>query len=242
MSKAWALIRFSRLGMVLKDWAVVMALIIWVGARPTASFQTLWAALTLFVTLAFMHMINDLEDADEDAQDPAKVDRNPVSSGALSRREAVFATALTGTVAAVMHLALPLGAMVVGMSVWSMGLLYSWRPVRLKAIPGLDIISHSYGGGAGLVLFFAVLDGSTFDVYTVVAMIGSFLGSMGGCLYNQTRDWEVDRLAELDNSAHRLGYRSARRAMISSYALGGSLLVIGGVKFFQPWIRETFLT
>ena len=114
--------------------------------------------------------------------------------------------------------------------------LYSWRRVRLKAWPVTDIVSHSlmlsgllflagyftYGVAPGLIWF---------------AFFGVTLFSSYGQLYNQLRDFEVDKEAGLHNTAILLGERNARVLMYVMAVLAAVCLlvaIIGGA--FPSWL------
>jgi 4-hydroxybenzoate polyprenyltransferase len=224
------LLRFSRVGEILKYSFPILVGLGLVASRAPLGWLTLWAVLANLVIFVFIHMVNDLEDAGDDARDPVKAARNPVASGELPRRTAARVVLVTGAAGALMLAPFPPAAAGVGLTVILLGSLYSWRPVRLKSVPVADLITHGYAGAAGQILFFAFLDGATRDITTLLIAAGAFVFSMGGDLYNEIRDWDVDRDVGLANTAGVLGYERAKLLMIGCYAVG--VLTVGGACAF----------
>ena len=94
------------------------------------------------LAVAFAFMINDVEDADADARDATKVHRNPISAGHVAPRTAYIACFLVAMGSAAFYAVAGWRPFVLGVLCLLLGLLYSWRAVRLKAIPGADLASH----------------------------------------------------------------------------------------------------
>lgn len=209
-------------------------------AAETRSVVPDWHVLTVLVAnilaVTFAFMINDVEDAPDDARDPARGARNPVTSGEISRRAAWLASI------AVSLLALALYAWINRLTFWTGALtivlayLYSWRGVRLKARPVIDVISHVLMLSALLFLagYFAYenVPGSAWWVALAVALI-----SVYGQLYNQLRDYEMDRAARLHNTASILGRAATAWVMYASLALALVCLGISVVLGLWPlWL------
>ncbi len=129
------------------------------GARPGA--RLLVVLLGNLLAVAFASMVNDLEDALDDALTKAKAVRNPISADRLSPRAgyvASFAVAICG-----LELYTTLGGwpLALGGQCLVLGLLYSWRRVRLKAIPVDD------GDGSRIVPGLADRAGVACPAYSV---------------------------------------------------------------------------
>jgi len=181
------------------------------GARPGA--RLLVVLLGNLLAVAFAFMINDVEDAPDDALTPAKAVRNPISAGRLSPRAgyvASFAVAICGLA---LYTTLGGWPLALGGLCLVLGLLYSWRGVRLKAIPVADLISH--------VLMLAALQ--LLCAYTAFQTGGQlWLGpslfvvaiSLYGQLFNQLRDLDGDQQAGISNTTARIGRRAAHVLLI----------------------------
>ncbi len=165
----------------------------------------LWVALLANLgAVAYAFMVNEIEDAADDARDPHRSLVNPITTQELSVRAAWGASLGVATISAIAYAVCGLIPFVIGISTLVLAHLYSWKPVRLKAQPLIDIISHALMLSTLLFLapFYIYADNlGTLWVITV----GTFLISANGQLYNQARDFEVDQLAGLHNTASVLG-------------------------------------
>jgi 4-hydroxybenzoate polyprenyltransferase len=105
-----------------------------------------WRLITVllanWMAVGFAFMINDVEDARDDALNPAKVKRNPVSAGDLSPRLGQAASFGVAILAAALYALLGAWPFVTGATCLIIGYVYSWRRIRLKSIPIADLISH----------------------------------------------------------------------------------------------------
>lgn len=163
-------------------------------------------AVTLanILAVAYAFMINDIEDAPDDARDPARAIRNPIASGRIPMRMGYAAGALV--VLASFLLYLPGGTTVtlIGVATLILSHLYSWKPVRLKAYPVTDVVSHSLMlSGLLMVAGYYIYHNDPGLVWLVVAAVTLF--SVYGQLYNQLRDYAMDKAAGLHNTAIILG-------------------------------------
>ncbi len=183
---------------------------------------TVTAANILAMTVAFM--VNDVEDAPDDARDPARAARNPVATGEVRPREGWAVALAFGGVALALYAWVGAGTFWIGALTLALSVLYSWRAVRLKARPVVDILSHVLMLSALLFLagYFAY-DDSPGAIWLVA--LGAALASAYGQLYNQARDFEVDRAAGLRNTAWLAGEAHTRRLMYLSLALAAACLV-----------------
>ncbi len=204
------------------------------GAALDGRVLTVLAANALAVTFAFM--VNDLADAPDDARDPARAARNAVASGALTARTGWAASGAVAGAALALYAALPAPAALTGGVTLLLGLLYSWRPVRLKARPIADVIAHLLMLSALLVLAgYLAFDAAPGRVWWVVAAAG--LISAYGQLYNQVRDDAQDRAAGLRNTTALLGTARARIAMRACLGAAGMLLALTALLGLWPlWL------
>lgn len=162
--------------------------------------------VSLFLT-AFAFAINDIEDAADDAKDPKKVNRNPISAKRLNLFEAnIFTYALAGLC---LLLAWSLGSLAFVLAVFGLilGFLYSYKAVRLKSMPILDLASHGLFLGAIQLLIAATAFNSPLTPLALLAAAGVFIASVVGDLNNEIRDWEVDRKTNIRNTASIINVR-----------------------------------
>jgi 4-hydroxybenzoate polyprenyltransferase len=188
------------------------------------------AANVLAVTFAFM--VNDIEDAPDDARDRARGALNAVASGAITPRDAWRASGVVAALALALFAWAGGVALAVGATTIGLGFLYSWRGVRLKAIPVVDLLAHLLM--LGVLLFLAgyfTYDRSLGRIWLVAVGVG--LLSAYGQLYNQLRDYDVDRAAGLRNTASILGWRATRRLMV--VCLWGAVVSLAATPLLGLW-------
>lgn len=195
-------------------------------------------AVTLanILVVAYAFIINDIEDAPDDALEESRRNRNPVSAGRISARTGYISLAVLAFFTLLLFYAGGPYALFIGAITLVISHLYSWRRVRLKAWAISDIVSHSLMlSGLLFLAGYFIYDYSPGVVWFVA--LGVTLFSSYGQLYNQLRDYAVDKEAGLHNTAVLLGERGARILMYLMVVLAlASLLlaVIGGA--FPLWL------
>jgi 4-hydroxybenzoate polyprenyltransferase len=188
------------------------------------------AANLLAVTFAFM--VNDIEDAPDDAQDRIRGAHNAVACGEISPRAGWVVSGLVGSLALVLFASINRETFAAGGLTLGLGLLYSWRPVRLKAFPAVDVLSHVLMLSSLLFLAgYFVYDAGPGRAWWAAAGVG--LISAYGQLYNQLRDYDMDRSANLHNTASILGRQVTQRLMY--VGLGAAGLCLGITVIMGLW-------
>lgn len=193
------------------------------------------------MAVAYAFMINDIEDAPDDARDPDRAARNPIASGEIGTRIGYAACRVVAAVTLILYAFGGLSVFLIGAGTLLLSHLYSWRPVRLKAWPVTDVVSHSLMLSGFLLLagYFAY-DSQPGIVWLVAAAATLF--SVYGQLYNQLRDFEMDKAAGLYNTAILLGEANARRVMYLSVGLAGLCLLAAVVQqVFPLWLGLALL-
>jgi 4-hydroxybenzoate polyprenyltransferase len=111
---------------------------------------------------------------------------------------------------------------------------YSWKQVRLKAWPVVDVISHGLMLSGLLILagHFTYNSAPGWGWLPVFSMI---LFSVYGQLYNQIRDYEMDKAAGLQNTSILVGIRITRYLLWGCVATGLCLLMASLVIGVFPW-------
>lgn len=189
------------------------------------------------LAVAFAFMINDVEDAPDDALDPAKVKRNPVSAADLSARTGLLASFGVAIAAGLVYAALGIWPLVMGLSCLGIAYLYSWRRIRLKSKPVVDLISHGLmlAGLQYLSAYFS-FEPSPFSrwVYPFVFVVGI---SLYGELINELRDLKGDREAGITHTANLIGQQAAFWLMtgLLSIGIGSGVVTIFIVHLIPVW-------
>lgn len=177
------------------------------------------------LAVAYAFMINDIEDAPDDARDPERAARNPVTSGEVGIRTGYAACRGVAAVTLILYALGGLSVLGIGIVTLLLSHFYSWRPIRLKAWPVTDIVSHSLMLSGLLLLAGYFTYHNEPGIVWFVAACATLL-SVYGQLYNQLRDYDMDKAAGLFNTAIVLGETNARRAMYLSAAMAAACLLV----------------
>lgn len=214
------------------------------ASRPeTAGIDWRIIAVTLanILAVAYAFMINDIEDAPDDARDPDRAARNPITMGRIGVKFGYAACRLVAVVTLVLYALGGSWVLLIGVATLLLSHLYSWRPVRLKAWPVTDILSHSLMlSGLLLLAGYFLYDVNPGMVWFVAA--GATLISVYGQLYNQLRDYDMDKAAGLKNTAIMLGEINTRRAMYLAVGLAAVCLIVAIVRGVFPfWLAAVLI-
>ncbi len=209
------------------------------GALLDLRLVTVTAANILAVAYAFM--INDIEDAPDDARDPDRAARNPITSGQIGIRVGYAACRVVAAATLILYALGGVHALAIGIATLLLSHLYSWRPVRLKAWPLTDIVSHSLMlSGLLMLAGYFIYDEQPGIVWLVAAAVT--LVSVYGQLYNQLRDYDMDKAAGLYNTALILGQHYTRRMMYLTIGLAAACMLAAIFKgAFPIWLGGVLL-
>jgi len=209
-----------------------------IAAYGPVDWRLVVVVLANELAVGFAFMINDVEDAADDALDPGKRQRNPVSAGLLTRRTAYAASAVVAALSTALFALLGRGPFLVGAASLVIAFLYSWRPIRLKAIPFIDLVSHALMLAGLQFIASYVTFSETFGprFYWPLAMVLAI--SVYGELYNELRDLEGDERAGVTHTASRLGAGTARRlaAVCALCGVLAAFIVLFFVQLVPPWV------
>ncbi len=198
-------------------------------------------AVTLanILAVAYAFMINDIEDAPDDSLDPARAARNPIAMDELSPRLGWISSGVVALASLLLYAVGGWWVLGIGGLTLLLSHFYSWKPVRLKAWPIADVTSHSLmlSGLLFLAGYFAY-DVSPGWVW-LVALAATLL-SIYGQLYNQVRDYEMDKAAGLHNTAIIVGERITRLLMHLCVILAGffflAAFALGVLPIWLPFV------
>jgi 4-hydroxybenzoate polyprenyltransferase len=209
-----------------------------IAAYGQLGWQLLVVLLANELAVAFAFMINDVEDAADDALDPAKAKRNPVSAGVLSHRTAYAASFIVAGLSAALYALLGPWPFFIGAVCLVIAFLYSWRPVRLKSIPFVDLVSHclmlaGLQFAAAYFTFSSTLGPRFFWPFLMALAV-----SVYGELFNELRDLEGDLRAGVTHTASVLGAGAARRLALACFSAGlfAALISIFIVQLVPFWV------
>lgn len=228
----WRLTRFPEY----VSFVIISTLLGAAAGQGTFGWPLIIVLFANLLAVGFAFMINDVEDAPDDALTSEKAHRNPIAAGDLSPRSGRLLSFLAAVVAAGLYASLGLGPFIAGLASLVLAYLYSWRTIRLKAIPVADLISHAAMlAGLQFAAAYLVFEGdASWQWLFPLTMVVSI--SLYGQLFNELRDYEVDRQAGVTHTASLIGPTAARWLMMGWLAVG---IASGAITFLVmrlfPW-------
>ena len=206
-------------------------------ASGTAVDWRLGAALLAnILAMAFAFMLNDVEDAPDDALRPDKRLHNVISAELLSRREGLALSGVIFVGSLLLFALCGMPALLMGGIMLVLCTLYSAHPFRFKARPLSDVISHALMlSGLLVATGYFTYHREPGDAWLVIAAAALF--SAYGQFYNQVADFEVDSQAGLRTTAILLGRRPT--ALLGHASIAGAflcMLAAIGARLFPVWL------
>ncbi len=203
-SKLLGIYKLTRIKEIIGFTLFPISLGIFTANAPVNLVKIILIFLAALSATAFGFMINDVEDAEDDSKDPKKVTRNPISAKLITKKLGYLASFSVALISLLLFALFGLDMLLVGFSMILGGFLYSWKKVRFKNLPLIDFISHSYIFGGALVMSgYLAFTHFAWDLLIPALAISAF--SAAGDLYNEIRDFTVDRKTNLKNTASFLG-------------------------------------
>ena len=175
------------------------------GIRIEHSSVNITTLIVLIVAnilaISFAFAINEIEDAEDDKKDPNR--KNPVAKGNLTRKQALTSTFLAFAISLSAFSIINRQVMITGAIMLIISFFYSYKGVRLKSLPVIDLVSHSLMLSTLIALSGYLAVSNRISLATPV-FLACFLGSIYGQLYNQIRDYTEDKKAKLNNTTQIL--------------------------------------
>lgn len=214
----------------------ILGAIIASSTRVGLDYRLVFVVMANILTMSYAFMLNDIEDAPDDARDAHKANRNPISAGRLSSHDAYTVVRSLAIIALVFYAFTNRLTFSLGILTLLLSHLYSWRRVRLKAHPVTDILSHSLMlSGLLLLTGFTAYSREFKEIWALAAAV--ILFSVYGQLYNQIRDFDVDTKAKLKNTTILVGKRRASYLKDASVLLAViALLTSIYFRTFPVWL------
>jgi len=175
-------------------------------AGITDSFRIVMVVIANITAVAFSFMFNDIEDAEDDRKDSSKAARNPIAADLIGRGWAYFFCMISVIVAGLIYYVLGWPTFFFGFLSIASSFLYSWKPIRIKSLPVIDVVAHAVQ--LGTTQFFAASSlNLSISTTIVLAAISIFFMSAIADINNELRDYDVDRAANLSNTASKFNMR-----------------------------------
>jgi 4-hydroxybenzoate polyprenyltransferase len=206
-------VRLTRINEYFKVLLLLFPLIFMISPQNFFSYMTIEIFLSNLLLTAFTYTFNDVEDAEDDYFDANKRKRNPVTRQELTKKQGyIFSFILLATGLFLLYLISSL-TFVVGVIFSFIGFIYSWKPIRLKSIPIIDLVSH--------VLFLGILQFlTTYLTYRTIGLrIIPFLliiipFSLINQLMGELNDLKVDKETNNINTIQKFKRIDMRKIVI----------------------------
>jgi 4-hydroxybenzoate polyprenyltransferase len=177
---------------------------------------------------AFGYIYNDLEDADDDYNDPKKRKRNPISSGEITKNQSIFVNLVLLSLGLYLLNLINSFVFVLGIIYAFVGFVYSWKTLRLKSKPILDLISHMLFLGVLQFLTtyvaFRELDLSIAPFLMIIIPI-----SVMNEILHELEDYEIDRDTMIKNTVQSFERSDIKRfllVLLGMVILGFFIIVV----------------
>lgn len=221
------LLRLTRIRVYLPTLFSIIALIFLISPQNLFSYKTVIVFLANLFLTAAGYAFNDVEDAEDDYHVLEKRKRNPISNGDLTKTQGyliTFSLLLVG-----LFLLLIINSLVffVGLVLTLIGFLYCWKPVRLKSIPIIDLISHVIALGV-LQFFITYLAFRPFDLFIIPFLMIIIPASLTIQIFFEFRDFKVDKKTNIKNTIQKLGRFDIKKLLL----VLGAIIITGFIIIF----------
>lgn len=190
----------------------------------------------LFLT-AFVYAFNDVEDADDDYCNLKKRERNPISNGDLTKKQGYLISSWLLLTGLFFSYIINILVFFFGLSLALVGFLYSWKPVRFKSVPIIDIISHILCLGV-LQFFIIYLTFNPFDLLLIPFLMIIIPFSLMIEVFYELKDFNVDKKTNIRNTIQKFGRFNITKLLITS----GIIVTIGFIIIFFNIPSEHMIT
>jgi 4-hydroxybenzoate polyprenyltransferase len=210
-------VRFTRIFDYIHVMVLIFPLVFLISPLNLISQRTLIVFLANLFLTAFGYMYNDLE----------KRGRNPVASGEVTRVQSYAFNFLLLVVGLSLLLLISVQVFLTGLALAVVGFFYSWRRLRLKSVPVLDLVSHVFFLGA-LQFLITYLSFRPLEWFVVPFLMVIIPSSMINEMLHEMSDFEVDSLTGVTNTIQSLGRSDVDRllALLVLISVVGASIII----------------
>jgi 4-hydroxybenzoate polyprenyltransferase len=220
-------VRFTRINDYIHILFLIFPLIFLISPTYLFSYKTMIVFFANLFLTAFGYMFNDVEDAEDDYHDIEKRKRNLISSGEITRRQSYFFSFLLLSVGVLSLLMVNSSVFILGIIFALVGFLYSWKPLRLKSKPYLDLISHMIFLGV-LQFLITYLAFRPLDLFVIPFLMIVIPFSMMNEIIHELKDYDVDESTNIKNTVQKFERSDIKKGLIilASIAIVGFSIII----------------
>jgi len=198
------LLGLSRLKEFLLQLFLIFILIFLISPHSILSYTAAVIFLANLFLTSFTYAINDVEDAEDDKRDLKKRKRNIISNGTIGKRYGYLISFSLLIVGLAFLLLLNKLLFFVGLFLSLNSFLYSWKKLRLKSFPFLDLISHAFCLGIlQFLITYLAFRPLNLQIMPFLVLIVPF--SFSTQILQELRDFRVDKKTKINNTAQLIG-------------------------------------
>lgn len=209
------LLRLTRIRTYIPTLLSIIGVIFLISPKNLISFATINVFFTNLLLTAFVYTFNDVEDAIEDYGDLEKRKRNPISTGELTKGRGYLISLLLVLSGLVLSHLISLLTFFFAIILVVVGFLYSWKQVRLKSIPYVDITSHILCLGV-LQFFITYLAFKSFELLMIPFLMIIIPLSLTVEIVYEIKDFNIDKKTKMRNTVQKIGKKRAKKFLIPS--------------------------
>ena len=220
-------LRFTRLGDYIHVLFFIFPLIFLISPADLFSYKTVVVFLANLCLTAFGYMFNDLEDAEDDYHDVEKRKRNPIASGEITRKQSYLFNLFLVSAGLLLLLSINPLVFLLGVLHAFVGFIYSWKNLRLKSKPILDLASHVlFLGAFQFLTTYAAF--RPIDLLVVPFLMIIIPISLMNEIIHEMKDFDIDKKTRVNNTVQRFeGFDITKLLiiMVATIVIGCSIIV-----------------
>lgn len=195
-------VRFTRIYDYLHVLILIFPLIFLISPTNLFSYKTIVIFLANLFLTAFGYMFNDVEDAEDDYHDIKKRERNPIASGEITKKQGYLFSFFLLSVGLFLLIFISPLVFFLGLIFAFIGFFYSWKSLRLKSIPVLDLISHVFFLGV-LQFLITYLAFRPLDLFVTPFLMIVIPFSVMNEVLGELKDLDVDKKTNINNTIQK---------------------------------------
>jgi 4-hydroxybenzoate polyprenyltransferase len=195
-------IRFSRLPEYYHVLLLIFPLILVISPSNLPSTKAVIVFLANVFLTAFSYAFNDVEDAKDDYHDQNKRNRNPISSGEITKNHGYLFSLFLVTSGLILLWLINPTVFVLGIFYVFIGFFYSWNGFKLKSMPVLDLVSHVLFLGA-LQFLITYLTFRPLDLLITPFLMIIISFSAMNQIIHEMEDFKIDNITNTCNTVQR---------------------------------------
>ena len=235
-------LRFTRINEYLHVLVFIFPLIFIIYPSGILSYKTIAIFFANLFLTAFVYMFNDLEDAEDDYHDLNKRKRNPIASGEIEKIPSYFLNFFLLFIGLSLLTFINYSVFILGIILAIVGFFYSWKPLRLKSKPIVDLISHVISLGV-LQFFITYLAFRSLDLFVIPFLMVIIPFSVINEILHEYQDFEIDKKTNINNSVQKFDKSNIKKLLtvLTAIIIIGLSIIIYNIPMKHPIINFAFI-